>query len=121
MGKKRHDVGQSHTSTQALPTKSQAFQGSFNIEAICMGLPVEGEVKPLLELLAHEHSGALPEGCTHAPRSARLAQLLLGQCLDALAFDQAVITLDLVQVTPQPRHLRPPPCTSQHKWGELLG
>ena len=73
--------------------------------------PVQGQIKPLLELLAHEGHGALAEGRPHAARPAGLPQLVLQQRLDALILDQAVIALDLIQVAPQPGHLR---CTMSH-------
>ena len=56
--------------------------------------PVERQVQPFLQLLAHEGHGTLPVGRAHAPGSARRPQLIISQVVQTLLLDYSVITLD---------------------------
>ncbi len=58
-----------------------------------MYIPVERQVKPFLQLLAHEAESSLAIGGAHTPGPARPPQLIICQVVQPFLLDYPVITL----------------------------
>ena len=68
---------------------------SAGVTAFFMGwyVPVEGEIKPLLQLFAHEGDSPLTIGGAHTPGPAGPPQLIICEVVQTLLLDHPVITL----------------------------